>query len=284
MTDREFDKLLEKSVKEFGNEYFDNPQDDTLHTFSKEFDNQVLSAASKDKKKQPLQFRRFIKVFSAAAAVFVIAVGAYVIIENGIFPDSGSSSNNTNLISSEKNAAASAPYQFSETSEDTADSPAYDHAEEDNPPAITNNADDNMYLPDNNASSGSKDDISQSTNTSRFGVTVKKQGKYVTLSEDKLNLMIETAKELVSNDQLIIDLTMSSEEFNSFKEEGIVITIVRSDGRLIEINGYDVGFSEIEIMLKDNAGYAAAYYENGALLYYIQAAPDVYELFNNLTE
>ena len=84
MTDREFDRLIERSVKEFGDSYGTIENEEPNHIFSQRFENNMKVLISRQKK---TKVNRIIKISAGAAAVLVIGVGSIAV--SRMFSDGG---------------------------------------------------------------------------------------------------------------------------------------------------------------------------------------------------
>ena len=105
------------------------------------------------------------------------------------------------------------------------------------------------------------------------------------LTDEQMNTLTEMAKNLVNDSRLTVDLAMSYEEMDSFKNDGYYITVSMQDGSPIEINdasGATLMFNTITLMLKDNQGYALAEDENGSVVFEISGADEIYGILDNL--
>lgn len=83
MTEREFDKLIEKTLAEYGDQYFTEPEA-PAHSFTPEFDRRVMAAAKGGKKKKKGQLLRIFAGIGAAAAVVVLGIAVAGVFRNGL--------------------------------------------------------------------------------------------------------------------------------------------------------------------------------------------------------
>lgn len=278
MTDKDFDRLLEKTVKEYGKFYDDT--DYTRHNFSDDFEQKMKSliGMQKQKKKPILKITRFL-----AGTAAVLVIGFIVVSVNNIQTDnSGASSSPTGMQ----------VYETTAPSKDQADTPEPDN----------DNIDNDDIIPDNDEKNGITDDVSSedisdsaaenptssgSTSTSAYSINAQAHGKVIKLSEEKINQTIGLAKQLVADYNLTLDFSLSFDEIDSFRKNGYYVTISRSDNIPMEIEGYNgemYAVNSITLMLSDTSGYAVADYNGGTAVFDIPQLPEVYAQLEALLE
>ncbi len=303
MTDREFDRLIERSVKEFGDSYGTIENEEPNHIFSERFENNMKMLIRRQKKKK---IDRIIKIFAGAAAVLVIGVGVVTVLQMRMYGADNVSLNGSTIVpdTAEQNEAST---NFAAEDEDTnADMAQNDAAEDDNAYSFKNDIKQNDSFDTegevpaaNEQTPDTEEDASQpcvsenqtgesankTTSAYAYRVTAQSHGMTLKLTDEQMNTLTEMAEELVNDSRLTVDLAMSYEEMDSFKTDGYYITVSMQDGSPIEIN--DTGgkifmFDTITLMLKDDQGYALAEDENGSVVFEISGADEIYGILDNL--
>ncbi|MBQ8134606.1 MAG: hypothetical protein IJ192_09420 [Clostridia bacterium] len=305
MTDREFDRLIERSVKEFGDSYGTIENEEPNHIFSQRFENNMKVLISRQKK---TKVNRIIKISAGAAAVLVIGVGSIAV--SRMFSDGGlygvdNISMNRSIAAPDvvgKNEA-SANISVEDEEDDIAQN---DDAENGNAYSFKNDIKQNDSFDTegevpaaNEQTPDTEEDASQpsvsenqtgesankTTSAYAYRVTAQSHGMTLKLTDEQMNTLTEMAKNLVNDSRLTVDLAMSYEEMDSFKNDGYYITVSMQDGSPIEINdasGATLMFNTITLMLKDNQGYALAEDENGSVVFEISGADVIYGILDNL--
>ena len=303
MTDREFDRLIERSVKEFGDSYGTIENEEPNHIFSERFENNMKMLIRRQKKKK---IDRIIKIFAGAAAVLVIGVGVVTVLQMRMYGADNVSLNGSTIVpdTAEQNEAST---NFAAEDEDTnADMAQNDAAEDDNAYSFKNDIKQNDRFDTegevpaaNEQTPDTEEDASQpcvsenqtgesankTTSAYAYRVTAQSHGMTLKLTDEQMNTLTEMAEKLVNDSRLTVDLAMSYEEMDSFKTDGYYITVSMQDGSPIEIN--DTGgkifmFDTITLMLKDDQGYALAEDENGSVVFEISGADEIYGILDNL--
>ncbi len=301
MTDKEFDKLLERSVKEFGSSYGNIENIENQHIFSQRFESNIKQLIDQQKK---TKVNRIVKIFAGVAAVLVIGVGAIAV--SRMFSDGGLYG--VDNISMNRSIAAPDVVGNNEASvnisaEDEEDDIAQnDAAENDNAYSFKNDIKQNDSFDTKGEASAAneipatEEEVSQpsgsegdsknkTTSVYAYRVTAQSHGIALKLADEQINRLTEMAKDLVNDSKLMLDLTISYEEIDSFKTDGYYITVSKQDGSPIEINdagGETLRFDTITLMLKEDKGYALTDDENGSAVFEISDADEIYSILENL--
>lgn len=261
MTDKEFDMLISRSVHEFGADYPENiPITD--HVFSDDFERRMKAVYTKKNKKSRLIVLRRI---SAAAAVLLIAVGAFVAIRTF-----NSSDKLTAQPSSISNSAAQTQPEntvkeniAANNAEKPADTPFNEIQNQENDSAdiadenevsAARNISDSAKSSENTGRSDYKSEFTQIDNlTNELDISashVYYKGNEIFLDESEKSVIFSCAHDFSDASSLPENTSYGSADIEKFAQSGFVIRFSDSYGKFTILIGDNSGY-----LFMDNISY-----------------------------
>lgn len=316
MTEREFDKLIENTLAEYGDGFYTEP-DAPEHRFTPEFDRRVMAAAKGGKKKKGQLLRIFTGIGAVAAAV-VIGVIAVNVLQSG-FGNVPVANNQAATVSG--HASADDPAEGSEVSSDdkllqdeTPDNKGYGVTSNsqsksldkiaDNKSVDMANAAENAFVPDNepenlsdgmNEESGTAVDEPDSQDAPAAeepapsiknggtaaalsdNVTVVRNGVELSLADEQLEEIAAMLRDLTADSDNIVDNALTDEETERFMNEGYLITVITGKGAIV--NGEMIPDARLTLMVTEAEGFVTVQGESLNVCYCV---PDPMQTVNEL--
>lgn len=282
MKDNDFEILIEHTLNEYGDKYFDEPEV-TGHRFSPEFDKKVMAAVKPQKKKGGAKILHIVTAAGAVAAAAVIGIIGFGAMNNMWSDMRSSTSVPYSTAAQNEGAAADSPKSDikpatpgSDIANEATKEPETDAALTQDTPA-TNSAKSLNETAEN--SYGSEKTASGSSCT----VTAKSHGQILTLSQEKIDQITRLVQQLISDEELSVNQTFSSDEINRIENEGQFI-VIRSENRKIILNGETTPYSVITVFTDGEKGYAVAEGDGKYMCFAISANAEAYKAITSLTE
>ena len=289
MTDREFEKLIEKTLAEHGTEYFTLP-DAPPHEFSPDFDNRIKALAAGKKKKGP-KLLRIIAPLAAAAAVLAVCVAVSGALQSG-FSGTGMVNKSDFVISqnaaterlqedsSSKPDSSSVQGNYGDAANEAAATDEYNDTDKAEEPAYNNvkNISADSPVPENN--NGSEAPLAEAG--AAYSVTADILGQRVVFASEKAAEVFSKVQKLVSDSDLAVDTAFTEEGVDSFRKNGCVVTVTAENGENLSFNGKETPYTAVTLLLDDTSGFAIAEGKNAYECFAVTEYSEMYKFFTDM--